>query len=193
MDQELDAVLLPADTTGRFKFVLQVPSPDPTSIPPADVLGVTIVLLTCSYKHQEFIRVGYYVNNESPDHVPVAEETQADELTAADDGLADGEEGENEDNDGDDDDVEMDGEVEGAASDAPVAAPPRPSTQPSNPRVTAMPDISKITRVISAEPTVTRFPSKWDSAEGTVMDPELSGDAHRMMENTDNAPPVQSR
>ena len=27
-------------------------------------MGVTVVLLTCSYKDQEFIRIGYYVNNE---------------------------------------------------------------------------------------------------------------------------------
>lgn len=30
------------------------------------MLGVTAVLLTCSYRGQEFIRVGYYVNNELP-------------------------------------------------------------------------------------------------------------------------------
>lgn len=33
----------------------------------ADVLGVTVVLLTCSYQGQEFIRVGYFVNNEYED------------------------------------------------------------------------------------------------------------------------------
>ena len=27
-------------------------------------MGVTVVLLTCAYRSQEFIRVGYYVNNE---------------------------------------------------------------------------------------------------------------------------------
>ena len=32
-------------------------------IPPEDLLGVTVVLITCSYKEKEFIRVGYYVNN----------------------------------------------------------------------------------------------------------------------------------
>ena len=36
-------------------------------IPVDDVLGVTVVLLTCSYKGKEFIRVGYYVNNEYDD------------------------------------------------------------------------------------------------------------------------------
>lgn len=32
-----------------------------------DAVGVTIVLLTCSYKGQEFVRVGYFINNEYTD------------------------------------------------------------------------------------------------------------------------------
>ena len=28
------------------------------------MLGVTVVLVTCSYREKEFVRVGYYVNNE---------------------------------------------------------------------------------------------------------------------------------
>lgn len=30
-------------------------------------MGVTVVLLTCSYKSNEFVRIGYYVNNEYTD------------------------------------------------------------------------------------------------------------------------------
>ncbi len=37
-------------------------APDVNRIPPDDLLGVTVVLLTCSYKGNEFIRIGYYVN-----------------------------------------------------------------------------------------------------------------------------------
>jgi histone chaperone ASF1 len=43
------------------------PQADPPNfqlIPPDDIVGVTVILLTCSYKSQEFLRVGYYVNNE---------------------------------------------------------------------------------------------------------------------------------
>lgn len=29
-----------------------------------DALGVTVVLLTCSYRGLEFVRVGYFINNE---------------------------------------------------------------------------------------------------------------------------------
>ena len=46
---------------------MQANSPDPAKIPPEDAVGVTVVLLTCSYKGSEFVRVGFYVNNEYAD------------------------------------------------------------------------------------------------------------------------------
>ena len=42
-------------------------SPDPATIPSTDLVGVTVTLITCCYKQREFIRVGYYVNNEHND------------------------------------------------------------------------------------------------------------------------------
>lgn len=36
-------------------------------IPESDLIGVTVVLIVCSYNEQEFVRVGYYVNNEYED------------------------------------------------------------------------------------------------------------------------------
>jgi len=45
----------------------QADPPNAARIPREDVVGVTVVLLTCSYRQQEFIRVGYYVNNEYVD------------------------------------------------------------------------------------------------------------------------------
>lgn len=36
-------------------------------IPESDLVGVTVVLIVCSYNEQEFVRVGYYVNNEYED------------------------------------------------------------------------------------------------------------------------------
>ncbi|KAI9876190.1 MAG: Histone chaperone asf1, partial [Watsoniomyces obsoletus] len=38
--------------------------PDLTCLPSSEILGVTVILLTCSYDEREFVRVGYYVNNE---------------------------------------------------------------------------------------------------------------------------------
>lgn len=45
----------------------QADPPDETKIPVGDAVGVTVVLLTCGYKGQEFVRVGYYVNNSYTD------------------------------------------------------------------------------------------------------------------------------
>lgn len=44
-------------------FEFEAAAPSPAKIPPEDLLGVTVILLTASYRDQEFIRVGYYVNN----------------------------------------------------------------------------------------------------------------------------------
>ena len=66
-DQTLDSVLVGPVPAGRHRFVFQANAPDTTKIPSEDVVGVTVVLLTCSYKSHEFVRVGYYVNNEYTD------------------------------------------------------------------------------------------------------------------------------
>lgn len=50
-------------------FSSQAGPPDQSIIPENDVLGVTVVLITCSFRNQEFVRVGYYVNNEYEDPV----------------------------------------------------------------------------------------------------------------------------
>ena len=66
-DQVLDEILVGPVPVGVNKFVLQADGPDPSKLPPEDLLGVTVVLVTCSYKEREFVRVGYYVNNEYHD------------------------------------------------------------------------------------------------------------------------------
>lgn len=63
-DQVLDEILVGPIPVGINKFVLQADAPDISQIPEGDVLGVTVVLVTCSYREKEFVRVGYYVNNE---------------------------------------------------------------------------------------------------------------------------------
>lgn len=47
--------------------VVQADAPNTGLIPESDAVGVTVVLITCTYRGQEFIRVGYYVNNEYTD------------------------------------------------------------------------------------------------------------------------------
>lgn len=44
----------------QFLFLFQLSSEQ-------DAVGVTIVLLTCSYRGQEFVRVGYFINNDYTD------------------------------------------------------------------------------------------------------------------------------
>ena len=56
--------LRPAAQVGGYKIVFQAEPPDPRRIPPHDLLGVTVILLSCFYRDREFIRVGYYVNSE---------------------------------------------------------------------------------------------------------------------------------
>lgn len=49
------------------KFVFEADPPNTSRIPATEILGVTVILLTCSYDDREFVRVGYYVNNEYTD------------------------------------------------------------------------------------------------------------------------------
>ncbi|XP_001511928.1 histone chaperone ASF1B isoform X1 [Ornithorhynchus anatinus] len=66
-DQVLDSVLVGPVPAGRHMFVFQADAPNSLLIPETDAVGVTVVLITCTYHGQEFIRVGYYVNNEYTD------------------------------------------------------------------------------------------------------------------------------
>ncbi|KAJ5717526.1 hypothetical protein N7493_005366 [Penicillium malachiteum] len=63
-DQELDSLLVGPIPVGTNKFIFEADAPDLKRIPPSEILGVTVILLTCSYDGREFVRVGYYVNNE---------------------------------------------------------------------------------------------------------------------------------
>ncbi|KAM0134994.1 hypothetical protein ACHAO1_005427 [Botrytis cinerea] len=63
-DQELDSLLVGPIPVGTNKFLFQADAPDTKRIPDAEILGVTVILLTCAYDGREFVRVGYYVNNE---------------------------------------------------------------------------------------------------------------------------------
>lgn len=63
-DQELDSLLVGPIPVGVNKFIFEADSPDLKRIPTSEILGVTVILLTCSYDGREFVRVGYYVNNE---------------------------------------------------------------------------------------------------------------------------------
>ena len=63
-DQELDSLLVGPIPVGVNKFLFEADPPNLKRIPTSEILGVTVILLTCSYDGREFVRVGYYVNNE---------------------------------------------------------------------------------------------------------------------------------
>jgi histone chaperone ASF1 len=69
-DQVLDEILVGPVPVGLNKFVLQADAPIVDKLPKDEILGVTVVLVTCSYKEREFVRIGYYVNNEYMDQNP---------------------------------------------------------------------------------------------------------------------------
>lgn len=63
-DQELDSILVGPIPVGVNKFIMTADAPSPELIPASELVSVTVILLSCSYKEREFVRVGYYVNNE---------------------------------------------------------------------------------------------------------------------------------
>lgn len=64
LDQELDDCLVGPVPVGVNSFQFDSQPPDPSKIPTEDVLGVAALILTASYRDQEFVRVGYYQNTE---------------------------------------------------------------------------------------------------------------------------------
>jgi histone chaperone ASF1 len=57
-DQELDSLLVGPIPIGVNKFIFEADPPSLSRLPSSEIL------LTCSYDSREFVRVGYYVNNE---------------------------------------------------------------------------------------------------------------------------------
>jgi len=62
-DQMLDSVLVGPLPEGRLKFEFVANAPDPKKIPAQEAVGVTVALLSCSYRDQTFVKIGYFVKN----------------------------------------------------------------------------------------------------------------------------------
>ncbi|GAA5990918.1 hypothetical protein JCM11641_003501 [Rhodosporidiobolus odoratus] len=80
-DQELDTCMVGPVPVGVNSFEFEAAAPSPTRIPSSDLIGVTVILLTCAYNEQEFVRIGYYVNTEygDPDLKSQHDAAQADD------------------------------------------------------------------------------------------------------------------
>ncbi|KAF9954655.1 Histone chaperone asf1 [Mortierella alpina] len=63
-DQVLESIMVGPVPVGINKFVFMAEAPKPELIPHNDIVGVTVILITCSYQDKEFVRIGYYVNND---------------------------------------------------------------------------------------------------------------------------------
>jgi histone chaperone ASF1 len=63
-DQVLEEVMVGPVAVGINRFVLQAEPPNPRLIANEDLIGVTVILITCSYMDHKFVQIGYYVNNE---------------------------------------------------------------------------------------------------------------------------------
>jgi histone chaperone ASF1 len=60
----LEEVMVGPVPVGINRFVLQASAPNPAMIANQDLIGVTVILITCSFMDHKFVQIGYYVNNE---------------------------------------------------------------------------------------------------------------------------------
>lgn len=69
---------------GINAFDFTAPAPARNLLPSdldEDILGVTVIIITASYRDKEFVRVGYYVNTYYPDEVEQPPEAEGEEGT----------------------------------------------------------------------------------------------------------------
>jgi histone chaperone ASF1 len=67
-DTKYDQILETIEIDGPFhlgsmRFQFTGEAPDISKIPESEILGVTAIILCCTYNNQEFFRCGYYLNN----------------------------------------------------------------------------------------------------------------------------------
>lgn len=147
---------------GINSFEFEAAAPLPSRIPSSDLIGVTVILLTCSYNDQEFVRVGYYVNTEYEegelkdafDKANLVADANAAEV---DDDEEDEEDGDDEENDDDDESVDRKRKKEDAGEKlveeikVDTIRAPDPTKH-----------VEKLVRcVLGEKPRVTRFNIKW--------------------------------
>jgi len=166
-DQKLDSVFVGPVSVGKNKFTFSAPAPDFSKIPRKDILGVTVILLTCSYKGSEFIRVGYYINNEYIGDLPILpESSQKGKKAEPISGEPAGEEQLIAEAPGDRE-VDSDGKTEGVAA--------KEVEQLPNYDLSKI-EVGKLRRnILADEPRVTKFQISWD--EDTAISSESAANA----------------
>lgn len=108
-DQVLDSILVGPVPKGVSRFIFETPCADWTKLPKKDILGVTVLFLSCLFEEKEFIRIGYYINNEYED--PDSKFLKSDIVDQQQDVIVIEDEEEEEDEE-DDDEEEEEEEIE---------------------------------------------------------------------------------
>lgn len=164
---------------GVNSFEFEAAAPLPSRIPSSDLIGVTVILLTCSYNEQEFVRVGYYVNTEyeegelkdAHDRAIALTETEgaaAEERQQAEDDAEDQEEEEDEEGEGEGEGTDASEERKQRANVGSAAKEKEKEIVSTTTKETTIkaPDPSKhvdrlVRSVLGEKPRVTRFNIKW--------------------------------
>ncbi|BGP51491.1 Histone chaperone asf1 [Rhodotorula kratochvilovae] len=82
--RSFDTLIVPSVPRRRVPMAA---APLPSRIPASDLIGVTVILLTCAYNDAEFVRIGYYVNTEYGDPALKAQHDASLEEGAEEKGL----------------------------------------------------------------------------------------------------------
>ncbi|KAL0227956.1 hypothetical protein RCL1_004099 [Eukaryota sp. TZLM3-RCL] len=71
-DQELDTIEVSPIPLGISKFSIETSAPDPQKIPLDDLLGVTVIFVSCLLNNREVVRVGFFCHVEyiDPENEP---------------------------------------------------------------------------------------------------------------------------
>lgn len=130
-DQQLTSVMVGPIPRGDLRFDLEAPAPDLSKIPEPELVGVTVLLLTCLYSGREFLRIGYYVHitYEDDAYIQYRKSVEASPEADAEDVMAvDAQEEEEEDDDDamDEEDDEEDDDNGDAGDEQPSPAQARP-------------------------------------------------------------------
>ena len=163
-DQELDSVLVGPVQVGKNKFVFSAPAPDVAAIPVKDLMEVTVILLTALYRDKEFIRIGYYVNNDYPE-TETEHKREWDAYRQQLDLIAQQQAALDQQQQQQQEAAEAAAAAEGTPAAAAVAAAPVPAPLIKVPAAPPMPPVhaERLWRhILESEPRVTRFHIGWD-------------------------------
>jgi hypothetical protein len=181
-DQQLTSVMVGPIPRGEMGFVLEAPAPQLSRIPAHELVGVTVLLLTCSYSGREFLRIGFYLHIvyndekyieyrravEPPPEEELGDDEEEEDPDAMEEDDVDGEDGEEGDADGEGDAMDDDTEQPQPAA-APQPTQVYPEHKPEATKIMSPQefagsnfDPSKLSRNILDAPRARTFDVDWN-------------------------------